>query len=315
MAPSRPFAARGLRSRRKRARSRFLIRSIGTDHHRVAHAGQTDWAQGVTPIPAAALTVPDAEQVERILARGKPVTVQLTLTPRFVGPQALGQCRRRGAGPRSLVADHRHRRPSRQLGSRHRRDRRRRRRGDHHRRGEAGDGGGPAAADDSPRLVRLRGARRPRRRGLSAARTQRSSRRSRPKRTSARDRVWRFQASTAPPAKPVIDRIAAALQPLDIDWGGETATPGATSSRWSRWALPASRSARTARAISTSITPPTTRSTRSTARNCVRRSAAWTVVLAIAADSPAPIRPGHTIDVSSSLIGTKAKATELSATP
>lgn len=68
----------------------MLIRSIGTDHHRVAHTGVTDWADGAKPIPAAALTVPDAEQLERILARGRPVTLHLTLTPHMTGTHQSG---------------------------------------------------------------------------------------------------------------------------------------------------------------------------------------------------------------------------------
>jgi hypothetical protein len=68
----------------------MLIRSIGTDHHRVAHTGVTDWLAGAKPIPAAALTVPDAEQLERVLARGKPVTLHLTLTPRMTGTHQSG---------------------------------------------------------------------------------------------------------------------------------------------------------------------------------------------------------------------------------
>ena len=57
----------------------IVIRSIGTDHHRNPHAGVMSFAEGVTPIPAGALTIPDAEQLQRILKRGKPVTMRLTL--------------------------------------------------------------------------------------------------------------------------------------------------------------------------------------------------------------------------------------------
>ena len=74
----------------KKGAAAILIRSIGTDHHRVAHTGVTDWLDGAKPIPAAALTVPDAEQLERILARGKPVTIHLTLTPKMVGTHQSG---------------------------------------------------------------------------------------------------------------------------------------------------------------------------------------------------------------------------------
>ena len=59
----------------------IVIRSIGTDHGRGPHAGGTNFASGVTPIPAAALSVADAENLERMVKLGKPVTLHLTLTP------------------------------------------------------------------------------------------------------------------------------------------------------------------------------------------------------------------------------------------
>ena len=68
----------------------IVIRSIGTDHHRVPHTGVQMWAKGVQPIPAAALTVPDAEQLERIVARGQPVKLHLTLTSRMLTDQPSG---------------------------------------------------------------------------------------------------------------------------------------------------------------------------------------------------------------------------------
>ena len=57
----------------------IVIRSIGTDHHRNPHTGVQYFTDGAKPIPAGALTVPDAEQLVRILKRGKPVTMRLTL--------------------------------------------------------------------------------------------------------------------------------------------------------------------------------------------------------------------------------------------
>jgi hypothetical protein len=56
-----------------------VIRAIGTDYHRNPHAGVQTFADGVKPIPAGALSIPDAEQLQRILKRGKPVTMHLTL--------------------------------------------------------------------------------------------------------------------------------------------------------------------------------------------------------------------------------------------
>ena len=41
----------------------IVVRSIGTDHHRNPHTGVMSFADGVKPIPAGALPVPDAEQL------------------------------------------------------------------------------------------------------------------------------------------------------------------------------------------------------------------------------------------------------------
>jgi carboxypeptidase Q len=69
----------------------FLIRSVGTDSHRAPHTGVTRWEKGVTPIPTAALSIPDADNLERMLARAKtPVTIHLTLTPKFTGTHQSG---------------------------------------------------------------------------------------------------------------------------------------------------------------------------------------------------------------------------------
>jgi carboxypeptidase Q len=60
----------------------IVIRSIGTDHHRNPHTGVQYFTDGAAPIPAGALTVPDSEQLVRILERGKPVVMHLTLVSR-----------------------------------------------------------------------------------------------------------------------------------------------------------------------------------------------------------------------------------------
>jgi hypothetical protein len=57
----------------------IVIRSIGTDHHRNPHTGVQYFTDGARPIPAGALTIPDAEQLVRILKRGQPVVMHLTL--------------------------------------------------------------------------------------------------------------------------------------------------------------------------------------------------------------------------------------------
>ncbi|RMB02872.1 M20/M25/M40 family metallo-hydrolase [Eilatimonas milleporae] len=72
----------------------ILIRSIGTDSRRFPHTGGTRFNDGQTPIPAAAVSNPDADQIERIVALaadgGTPVTVSLTLTPRVAGTTLSG---------------------------------------------------------------------------------------------------------------------------------------------------------------------------------------------------------------------------------
>jgi hypothetical protein len=68
----------------------IVIRSIGTDSHRMPHTGVQQWSPGVTPIPAAALSNPDADNLERILGRGRPVRMRLLLTPRQIGIRKSG---------------------------------------------------------------------------------------------------------------------------------------------------------------------------------------------------------------------------------
>ena len=62
-----------------------LIRSIGTDSHRMPHTGNMSYSSDVTPIPIAALSNPDADQLERIAQRGQTIRVKLTLTPSYTG--------------------------------------------------------------------------------------------------------------------------------------------------------------------------------------------------------------------------------------
>jgi carboxypeptidase Q len=70
----------------------IVIRSIGTDYHRNGHTGVQSFGEGARPIPAAALTLPDAEQLQRILDRAgdRPVRMRLVLTPRNIGTRQSG---------------------------------------------------------------------------------------------------------------------------------------------------------------------------------------------------------------------------------
>ena len=74
----------------KKGAAALIIRSIGTDHHRNPHTGAMSFSDGATPIPAGALSVPDAEQLARILKRGKPVMMKLVLESRNLGIRQSG---------------------------------------------------------------------------------------------------------------------------------------------------------------------------------------------------------------------------------
>lgn len=74
----------------KKGAAAIVIRSAGTDYHRNPHTGNTNFDAGVTPIPAGALSIPDAENLERMLSRGKPVRLKLKLTPQNIGMQTSG---------------------------------------------------------------------------------------------------------------------------------------------------------------------------------------------------------------------------------
>jgi carboxypeptidase Q len=75
----------------KRGAAAIVVRSIGTDYHRNPHTGVQTFADGTAPIPAAALSIPDAEQLQRILKRAPgPVQMRLVLTPRNIGMRQSG---------------------------------------------------------------------------------------------------------------------------------------------------------------------------------------------------------------------------------
>ncbi len=64
----------------------YLLRSAGTDvHERAPHTGVAGFRDSTKAIPAAALANPDADQLTRVLAYGKPVTLKLDLDCGVVG--------------------------------------------------------------------------------------------------------------------------------------------------------------------------------------------------------------------------------------
>jgi len=74
----------------KRGAIAFLLRSVGTDSHRIAHAGTTHYVDGRVPVPAFALSAPDADQIERLVKLGQTVRVHLFSSASYV-PDAYSQ--------------------------------------------------------------------------------------------------------------------------------------------------------------------------------------------------------------------------------
>ncbi|MBA3676274.1 MAG: M20/M25/M40 family metallo-hydrolase [Sphingosinicella sp.] len=193
----------------------IVIRSIGTDYHRNPHTGVQLFAEGVAPIPAGALSIPDAEQLDRILDRGKPVTMHLTLTPRNIGTRQSGNVIAEipGRDPKAgvvLVGGHL---DSWDLGT-----------------GAIDDAAGLAITTAAAKLVGDAG--RPLRTirivwfgaeevGLFGGKAYRDRHKDEKHSVVAEsdlgaDRVWRFKSKVSTAAQPVVDRIAAALAPLGI---------------------------------------------------------------------------------------------------
>ena len=68
----------------KRGAVGFLIRSLATNLDREPHSGALNYDDAVPKIPSAALSAIDAEQIERIAKRGKPIRIHFTLLPTLV---------------------------------------------------------------------------------------------------------------------------------------------------------------------------------------------------------------------------------------
>ncbi|MFB2720448.1 M28 family metallopeptidase [Shewanella xiamenensis] len=63
----------------------IVIRSIGTDHDRMAHTGVMRYQDGVTKIPAAAMSNPDADLVDAMLKRDPNTVLELHMSPKDLG--------------------------------------------------------------------------------------------------------------------------------------------------------------------------------------------------------------------------------------
>ncbi len=73
----------------------FMLRSVGTDSHRIAHTGTTRYVNAHVPLPCFALSNPDADQLERIVALGQTPRVHLFSSAAYVS----------GAHSQNVIAD------------------------------------------------------------------------------------------------------------------------------------------------------------------------------------------------------------------
>ncbi|GIU33185.1 peptidase M28 [Shewanella colwelliana] len=63
----------------------IVIRSIGTDHDRMAHTGMMRYQDGIPKIPAAAMSNPDADLLTLMLKRNPDVVLNLNMSPQNKG--------------------------------------------------------------------------------------------------------------------------------------------------------------------------------------------------------------------------------------
>ncbi|PXA97171.1 peptidase M28 family protein [Nostoc sp. 3335mG] len=268
----------------------ILIRSIGTDYHRNPHAGGTSWPEGVKPIPAAALSLPDSEQLERVLKRGKPVTIRLTLTPKFVGERDSGNVIAEvpGSDPNAgivLIGGHL---DSWDLGT-----------------GAIDDASGVAITTAAAK--RIMDAGQPRRTirvvwfgaeevGVFGGRAYAEAHKGERHVAAAEsdfgaDRIWKFDVNLPASAAAVGDRLATALSPLGITRGRDIAGDGADVGPMMQRGVAAIDLAQDgSRYFDLHHTPDDTLD-KIDPEQLRQNVAAWTAMLAIVANAPEEIGP------------------------
>ncbi|WHU03602.1 M20/M25/M40 family metallo-hydrolase [Sphingomonas sp. NIBR02145] len=202
----------------------ILIRSIGTDYHRNPHTGVTSWAAGVNPIGAAALSLPDSDQLERLLKRG-PVKLRVQITAGMKGEAESGNVIADvpGSDPSAgiiLIGGHL---DSWDLGT-----------------GAIDDASGVAITTAAAK--RIMDAGQPKRTirvvwfgaeepggfgGAAYAKAHANERHVLAQESDfGADRVWKFEVNLPAGAKPIADRLATVLAPLGISRGRGTAHGG-----------------------------------------------------------------------------------------
>ncbi|MDF7774489.1 M20/M25/M40 family metallo-hydrolase [Sphingomonas sp. AOB5] len=268
----------------------IVIRSIGTDYHRNPHAGGTSWPEGVKPIPAAALSIPDSEQLERVLKRGQPVRIRLTLTPQFVGQRESGNVIAEvpGSDPDAgiiLIGGHL---DSWDLGT-----------------GAFDDAAGVAITAAAAKRVMDSG--QPRRTirvvwfgaeevGIFGGKAYAEAHKGDKHVLAAEsdfgaDRIWKFDVNLPASAAPIADRLAVALAPLGITRGRDIAGDGADVGPIMKLGVAAVDLAQDGtRYFDLHHTPDDTLD-KIDPEQLRQNVAAWTAMLAIVANAPEEIGP------------------------
>jgi hypothetical protein len=63
----------------------YVMRSVSTAYHRFAHTGGSHYKEGVTKIVSSAISNADADQLHRLVALGKPVTININVQAKSMG--------------------------------------------------------------------------------------------------------------------------------------------------------------------------------------------------------------------------------------
>jgi len=63
----------------------YVMRSVSTANHRFAHTGGSHYKDGVTKIVTSAISNADADQLHRLIALGKPVTININVQAKSMG--------------------------------------------------------------------------------------------------------------------------------------------------------------------------------------------------------------------------------------
>ncbi len=263
----------------------IVIRSVGTDHHRNPHTGNTNFADGVRPIPAGAVSIPDAEQLARMFEDGRPVTMHLTLTPQPIRPGQSGNVIAEVPGsdpsaPIIVIGGHL---DSWDLAS-----------------GAIDDGAGVAITTAAAkRLMDLGGGRRTVRlvwfgaeeTGLWGGKAYAAAHGSEPHAFGAEsdfgaDRIWSFDHQFAPAAKPAVERLARVLAPLGIGVGKEESGGGPDIGPLAALGVPAIEMSQDGtRYFDIHHTPDDTLD-KIDPKQMAQNVAAWTALLVTMADAP-----------------------------